>query len=215
MWFMLAGCFLGSYLAAQQLPQTMTKIVVQLQSPDVPQDSFAAKPKTMYRAGTQYCRVEEEPDAEHGIHGLMIIHEPDVWMVNRLDRSARHMVDPGPTFNCHMPILGVEAQGLPEDEAKAITPLEFGGEQNFFEKRNAAPAPGPVLQNQPTTMRLLHFGESTVTLFTVGTSSRPLAVAWVRGTHHDIYWYSGYGEVAFDKALFEKPGDVKVEEVKP
>ena len=62
----------------------MTKLIVRLESPEVPGQSFAAKPKTLYRAGTGYCRTEELPDPEHGIHGLMIINEPDVWMVNRL-----------------------------------------------------------------------------------------------------------------------------------
>ena len=40
----------------------MTKMVVQLQSATVPADSFAAKPKTMFRAGTEFCRIEEESD---------------------------------------------------------------------------------------------------------------------------------------------------------
>lgn len=61
------ACFLGSILWAQQPPQTMTKMVVQIQSPDVKAGSFAAQPKTLLRAGTKYCRVEEAPDPEHGI----------------------------------------------------------------------------------------------------------------------------------------------------
>jgi hypothetical protein len=210
---LLTSCFFAAGVTAQQ-PQTMTKIVVQLQSAGVPQDSFAAKPKTMYRAGTKFCRVEEEADIEHGIHGLLIVHEPDAWMVNRLDHTARHLVDPGPTLNCRLPILAAEVQGLPEDEAKPIAELEFGAELAYFDAKKATPQSGPILQNQPTMMRQLHFGESTVVLFTIGTSTRPLAVAWTRGDHHDIFWYSGYGEVAFDKTLFDKPSGVKVEEMK-
>src|SRR5260370_32539241 len=86
-------------------PETMTKLVVRLESPDIPSTSFAAQPKTMYRAGTRYCRIEEWPDIANNIHGLIVINEPDVWLVNRLDKTARHQVDPGPTFNCPMPIF--------------------------------------------------------------------------------------------------------------
>ena len=32
----------------------------------------------MYRFGKAYCRTEEAPDLENGIHGLTVIHEPDV-----------------------------------------------------------------------------------------------------------------------------------------
>jgi hypothetical protein len=73
-------------------PATMTKLMVKLESPEIPKDSFAAEAKRMYRAGSRYCRIEENPDLEHGIHGLLIMNEPDVWMINRLAKTARHMV---------------------------------------------------------------------------------------------------------------------------
>ena len=83
----------------------MTKLMVKLESPKIPKDSFGAQAKRMYRAGAKFCRTEENPDLENGIHGLMIINEPDVWMINRLDKTARHLVDGGPTYNCRMPIF--------------------------------------------------------------------------------------------------------------
>lgn len=83
----------------------MTKVVVRLESSDVPKGSFAAQPKTMYRAGTRYCRIEELPDTEHGIHGLVVINEPDAWMINLLTKTAQYEADPGPTFICRLPVL--------------------------------------------------------------------------------------------------------------
>ncbi|MDP8979287.1 MAG: hypothetical protein M3O35_01705 [Acidobacteriota bacterium] len=90
---------------AEDAPATMTRLTVKIESPEIPKDSFAAQAKRMYRAGSRYCRIEENPDLEHGIHGLIIINEPDSWMINRLHKTARHMVDPGPTYNCRMPIF--------------------------------------------------------------------------------------------------------------
>src|ERR1700730_2128721 len=97
-------CVLNAVSFGQQ-PEIMTKLAVRLESADIPAESFAAKPKVMYRAGTGYCRTEELPDPEHGIHGLMILNEPDAWMVNLLTKTAQHFVDPGPTFHCRMPIF--------------------------------------------------------------------------------------------------------------
>jgi hypothetical protein len=192
----------------------MTKMVVQLQSPDVPADSFGAKPKTMIRAGTQFCRTEEEPDPARGIHGVLIVNEPDAWMVNLETKSAEHMVDPGPKFNCRMPIFASRFAELPEEEAKQIGGLEFGYELEFFKSKGATPQPAGVLQTKQATAYKLSFGDSTVALFTYGTPERPLAAAWARGEKHDIFWYSGYGEMDFDAKLFARPDHVKIEEAK-
>jgi hypothetical protein len=210
----LSFCLLTVPLFAQQPAKTMIKMVVQLQSPDVPADSFAAKPKTMYRAGTSYCRTEEEPDPAQGIHGLMIVNEPDVWMVNLATMSAQHMVDPGPTFNCHMPIFANRLSEIPNEEAREIAGLEFGQEFDFFKSKGATAQQGPVLQTKQTVSYVVKFGDSSLALFSYGTPERPLAVAWTRGAKNDIYWYSGYGEVDFNPALFSKPAGVKFEDAK-
>lgn len=192
----------------------MTTLVVQLQSPDVPEGSFAAKPKTMFRAGTQFCRVEEQPDPEHRIHGVMIINEPDVWMVNLFAKSAKHFVDPGPTFNCRMPMFAGRLQDLPEAESKRLGELEFGKEMEFFKSNGATPQPGMVLQTKQTILYRLQFGESIVALFTYGTPERPLAVAWSRGEKREIFWFSEYEQADFDAKLFAKPEHVQIEDMK-
>jgi hypothetical protein len=77
---------------------TVTKIVSCFISPKILPDSFAAKPKTIYIGGDRYSRVEEQLDAAHGIHGLIIVSEPDSWMINLVDNTARH-IDGWKTFN--------------------------------------------------------------------------------------------------------------------
>src|ERR1700674_1668882 len=174
----------------EEPPKTMTKVEVTLQSPDVPTGSFAAKPKVFYRAGNRYCRIEEAPDPEQGIHGLMIINEPDFWMVNLLAKTARHGVDPGPTLNCHLPIF---AEGSPQsldEETKQIRQLEFGQEAEFFKAKGATAQKGPVLQTKETTVYRTRIGPTALALFTYGTPERPLAVARQYGDKNEIFWYS-------------------------
>jgi len=193
---------------SQDPPKQMTKVVVQLQGPEIPAESFAAKPKTMYRAGGRYCRMEEEPDTKNGIHGLAVTNEPDFWMTNLMTKTARHGVDPGPTFNCHLPLFA-------DDPDKEAAGLEFGLEMEWFQSKGAKPQEGPVLQTRKTTLYELEIGGSKLALFTYGTPERPLSVGRVRGEKGEIYWYSGYGQLPFDAKLFAKPEGVKIEEMKP
>jgi hypothetical protein len=212
---LLVACLMSGVSIAAQTPKTMTKVEVILGSPAVPAGSFAAKPKVMYRAGDRYCRIEEAPDPDQGIHGLMIINEPDYWMVNLLTSKARHGVDPGPTFNCHLPIFADAANQSPDDESRQVMQLEFGLELEFFKSRGATPQKGPVLQTKETTVYRVQIGNSALALFTYGTPERPLAVGRQRGDKNDLFWYSGYGQVGFDPKLFAKPENVKIEDSKP
>src|SRR5215468_11065783 len=105
--------------AAEPAAPPMTKIVARLISPLVPSDSFAAKPKTLYRAGDSYARIEMEADTARGVQELVVISEPDLWVINLLDRTVKHELDKGPTYLVHCPIL-------PTDGPAEFSRLEFG-----------------------------------------------------------------------------------------
>ncbi len=137
----------GALAVGQDAPATMTKLSVRLQGAEISEDSFAAKPKPMYRAGNRYCRTEELPDPERGLHGLLIVNEPDVWMVNLLTKTAQYFLDPGPTFNCHLPIFrGEQVKSAAEIMKNPLLELEFGQELGFFRGKGAASKEGPVLR---------------------------------------------------------------------
>jgi hypothetical protein len=211
---MLIVCALSAAALGQQPPDMMTKLTVRLQSPEIPEESFAAKPKTMYRAGKGYCRTEELPDPEQGIHGLMIINEPDVWMVNLLTKAAQHYVDSGPTFNCRMPIFRGEQVKSAGDLKRPFLDLEFGRELAYFKGKGATPKQGPVLRDNPTSVYAADVGDSQLFLFTTGTPERPWAVTRQYGDKREIFWYGIYEQLPFDPKLFAKPEGVKIEEAK-
>lgn len=200
--------------SAQDSPKTMTKIVVQLDSPGLPADSFARKPKSIYRSGNKFCRVEEAPDTEHGIHGVLIVNEPDAWMINLFDKTARHMVDPGPTFNCRLPIFSSPLPGGADDVDYAKLGLEFGHELEFFNSKNAQVQKGQVMQGKETVVHFLQIGNTKIALFTYGPNDFPLALGRTCEEKGEILWYSGYGQVPFDPKLFSRPEGVTIEELK-
>lgn len=193
----------------------MTKVVVHLQSPDVPEGSFATQPKAIYRAGTRYCRIEEWPDTEHGIHGLVVINEPDTWLVNLMTKTAQHQVDSGPTFNCRLPVFATgEDIKSPADTRSQLMGLEFGRELAYFEEKGAASGPGPTLEGKTTKAYKVEIADSQLLLFTSGTPEKPVAVARQHGSKRDVYCYGTYEEVPFDAKLFAKPEGVKIEDAK-
>jgi hypothetical protein len=208
---------LGQAVSNQPLPVpvTMTKVVVHFESPDVPAVSFAAQPRTMYRAGTRYCRIEELPDTEHGIHGLVVVSEPDEWLINLLPKTARHLVDPGPTFNCRLPVFvsGEDIKSAVDTRSQLIG-LEFGREPAYFEGKGATSEPGPTLQGRTTTAYAVGIGDTQLLLFTSGKPEKPVVVVRQRGSKREVYWYGTYEEVPFDPQLFVKPEGVKIEDAK-
>jgi hypothetical protein len=209
-------CFtllLASLALAQDAPKTMNRITVQLDGPEVPQNSFARKPKTIYRAGSTFCRVEEAPDPEHNIRGLLIVNEPNAWMVNLATKTAQHIVDSGPTFNCHLPIFTVPVPNTSDAVDYAKVGLEFGYELEYFKKMGAVRQdPGPVLQKQQTVAYSLDMGGTKFALFTYGPNEFPMLVAHTVGSKGEMFWYSGYGQVPFDPKLFAKPEGVTIAE---
>ena len=126
--------------------QTMTKIVYRDISTNVLSNSFAAQPRTLYRMGEKYNRSEEAPDPVLGIHGLIIINEPDAWMINLMDKTGTHMVDGGPTYVVHDCIVSPSSKSQAEFQAfkaSSISGFEFGKEMEFLKKHKAKKS-GPL-----------------------------------------------------------------------
>ena len=144
----------------------------------------------------------------------MIVNEPNAWLVNLATKTAQHTVDPGPTFNCHLPIFAGPVPNTQDQVDYAKLRLEFGHELAFFQKMGAArQAPGPVLQKQQTIAYVLDMGETRFALFTYGPNEFPLLVAHTVGNKGEMFWYSGYGQVPFDPKLFSKPEGVTIAEM--
>lgn len=213
---LLGVCALVSPLMfGQQMPRMMTRVEVTLHSPDVQDGSFAAKPKIFYRAADRYCRIEEAADPDRGLHNLMIVNEPDYWTVNLASKTARHDVDPGPTYNCHLPIFAYGSPQSLDEETKEIRGLEFGRELEFFQSKGSTAESGPVLFQHETTMYRVQVGAATLTLFLAKSPELPIAVSLKRGDKNDVFFYSQYARTEFDPKLFAKPADVKIDESKP
>lgn len=90
--------------------------------------------------GEKYNRSEEAPDPVSGIHGLIIINEPDAWIINLMDKTGTHMVDDGPTYVVHDCIVSPRNKSQAELQAfkaSSISEFEFDKEMEFLKKHKA------------------------------------------------------------------------------
>lgn len=207
-WLVL--CLMAYPVLSQQPPATMTKISVRLIAPATTSGSFAAQPKTFWRAGTKYARIVESPDPETHIQGLVIISEPDAWMVNLSDKSGRHVVDSGPSLVVHLPIFNRHT-----GEESGVNELEFGTERDFFAKHSATRLVATAIDGTPADRFEATIGKARVTLWTDAKSKKPLRVSLSDGNESEVYQYLSYDdEIPFDPLLFQPPSGIHIQEVK-
>jgi hypothetical protein len=188
----------------------MTHAIVQMSGGDIVAGSFSAKPKTFWRASNRYCRIDEEPDPEKGIHGRMLIKEPDAWLINLADNSAKHLLDHGPTFNCRLPIFAFD----PETSKGKLGELEIGRELAFFQANGAKSIEGPKLSFKANYYELT-IGDAVLRLVERSDLHTPIMIVLQRG---DKLYQARYllwdDHEPFKADLFTIPLGLKIEEVK-
>lgn len=201
-------CFLvTAQLGADDSKPPMTRIEHRYISPGIPADSFGAKPKILYIAGTTYSRTEEQPDLPLGIHGLIICAEPDIWMVNLIPRVAQHIVDPGPTFVTHHNILD-------RDAPKEFSTLEFGKEVQFFSTHRAKPLTPQSLDGERCEVSEFRHEAYRIVLFVRADTHKPFHLDVFRDDKpfFSIRYLSYQTDIPFDANLFKPPAGVTIQE---
>jgi len=113
-------------------PPSMTKVVAHTDFPGIDPKDPDRKPKTIYRAGDRWGRVEYPLDQRTGVHALVVVASPDGWFVDLAKGEAEHFRDAGPTYRFRAPLVDA-GPGVP----KALADLEFGREFAFIEATHA------------------------------------------------------------------------------
>jgi hypothetical protein len=191
-------------------PPKLVHITVTDVTPGVAAGTFAAQPRDIYRVGDGKQRVAEALDAPNRLKVLLIVAEPNIWMINLFDGTGRHIVDPGPTFYSRSPVLGVDS--LPEK----FLSLEYGCEAEYL----AANAPKPSRTEQ--------VGGETFEVYRVVDGADAIEVLERPGASIPAYgrYYAGDKLVlairydryetglADDPSLFVPPPGIKISDVK-
>jgi hypothetical protein len=189
----------------------MIHVIVQMSGTDIPDGSFAGKPKTIWRASNSFCRSDEEPDPEHGLHLSIIMNEPDSWLADLANNRAKHMVDPGPTFNCRLPIFAFDMAMV----KGKIGELEFGHELEFFQKYGAKQVDGPPLESFKANYYQLALDGTEVELVERVDIHAPILIALIQGEKvTQVRYLLWDDQVPFKADLFARPMGMNMEEAK-
>jgi hypothetical protein len=122
----------GSIVPKELAGKKMIKIITRNTTEGIDVNSFAALPITAYIFGKKCGRVEEQPDKSMNLHELIIVNEPDCWMINLLDKTGQHAIDTDPNSLLHSPIITVN-----DKQDSVFNDFEYGYEFDFLRAKNA------------------------------------------------------------------------------
>lgn len=192
---------------AQLATNTMLKIVAREISPEIVPGSFNAQPKTYYRMGDRYGRIEEAPNPEHKSHVLLVVNEPKVWLINLHDNTGQLLIDPGPTFVFRASILPPATSG----QESPLRDFQFGTEYDFLKSHKATPGQTANENTNFNTLTLTLEGYK-IKLLTDAKTGKPFRVQVKRAKNI----YCEYEYMEYEKGLpprmelFEPPTNVKI-----
>ena len=189
---------------AECRPAKMVKVVFRDATPGVEPGSFAAKPKTIYRLGAKYGRIEESLDTVQELQALTIVAEPDIWAVDLVSKTGHHAVDTGEPYEFHAPVVGGS------EDPKAITEIEFGCELNTM-KAKAPGQPRPaVLDGNAVDQYELKTDQYRVVLSVASKTGKPVAFFLYEGDKlsYDMRYDEYATELDPDLTLFRKPDGI-------
>ena len=196
-------------------PAKMVKATIRNATPDIDPDSFAAQPRTYYRLGTRYGRVEDQPDTEHGVHGLMVASEPDLWMINLLNKKGKHIIDKQPPQHFHIPLLALPGNPAspPEDaDSEFLRGFELGCELEYVKAQSGGAPPKPEqLDGHTYDAYTATQGEHKIVLLIDPANGKPFSATSLKSgkviTHVRYVEYDA--GLAPDLSLFVPPKDVR------
>jgi len=188
-------------------PDKMVRIVFRDATPGITPDSFASKPKTLYRLGSKYSRLEEALDSEHGIHGLAIAAEPDLWMINLAAQSGQHILDRSEPYVIHAQVFGGPTDPEP------LKSFEFGCELAYITAKGTKLDSSTVGRFDLDNFKITE-GPNTIFLAILSGTQRPLSASLFKeGQLVRMYQYVQYDrDLAPDLHLFKPPSGITIRE---
>jgi len=166
--FFIALLFLFLPLAAQAADDKMLYVEYRLVGKQIAEGSFDAQTKKVWRIGNNYLRFEDAPNPQTKVHGLIVVAEPDIWIVDRNMNQAQHTVDPGPNYKIHFPLFASET-------SEKLRELEFGRELEYFRQNDAKELPVQDVDGFRCKLLRLQIDDREVTLF-LKTDDTPLQI---------------------------------------
>lgn len=184
-------------------PAAMLKAVTAWDVPGAPKDHFVRAPKTLYRQGERFGRVEEAQNAETGLHLLVVVSEPDLWVADLVTKRGNYQKDPGPSYNFRALVFGD-----PNIQSRFINSLEFGCEAAWLAEAGATRS--SVNHASLGAVEQLAYTEGSESLSLFLRSGGPARLELMRnGSLYVAVQYLQYSAgLPFQPDLFTRPIDI-------
>lgn len=185
-------------------PTSMVKVVTSLDVPGTPDGHFVRVPKTLYRYGDGLGRVEESFNPETGLHLLIVVAEPHVWMVDRATGQGKYQRDPGPTY-----FFRARLFGDPSIRSALISSLEFGCEMAWLVAAGAT----RTQANHPALglIERLEYREGQEMVYLYTRSGLPVRLELLRSgrLHIGVEYLQYESDLPLNRSLFERPAGIE------
>ncbi len=153
--------------------------------------------RKLWRSGTRYARIEEPLDPRTGAEAATIISEPDIYLVDLKSNAGRHVTDPDPNGEVHVPLyIGKSSATL----------LEAGREFHFFKANHATRLTDTELESVKCARFMLKIDGHELTLFIdlKNRVPRRVLIETPQGAY-SIRYERYIRKQAFDAALYKPP----------
>jgi hypothetical protein len=208
----LAGGVFAALLAAAPAqacaPAGLVRVVFRNISPGLAAADPAAQPRTLFRQGTRFLRTEEDPDPNRG-QPVIIVAEPDVWVINLATRTGQHALDTEADQTVHAPVIPAT------DAPPLFRTLEYGCEPEFVATHAPAPRNTTQFGATPATLHVVEGGEGHALAILMDPRRKaPLLISYIReGRPVLVVRYDDWrNDLPMREGLFAPPKNVKLQE---
>jgi hypothetical protein len=143
---------------AQAADDKMLFVEYRVVSANLPASSPEAQPRKIWLLGKEFLRFEDVTNPETKVHGLIIVDEPDIWIIDRNKGQGQHAIDPGPQYVVHFPIF-------PSEQSEKLKQLEFGSELKFFQDNGARVLASQTVDGIKCKLYRMELDDRELTLF--------------------------------------------------
>jgi hypothetical protein len=201
--FIAALLLTAGLLPAQAADDKMLFAEYRVVSTDLPDSSPEAQPRKVWLLGKKFLRFEDVPNPETKVHELIIVHEPDVWIIDRNKGEGQHAIDPGPQYAVHFPIF-------PREQSARLKRLEFGSELKFFQDNGAKELASQTVDGIKCKLFRLELDDLELTLF-LKPDNLPLQIeVQSAGVKYAVRFLRYDPDQKPDMTLFSVPPGIKI-----
>ncbi|HZM43518.1 MAG TPA: hypothetical protein VFC14_01720 [Burkholderiales bacterium] len=183
---------------------SMTYIEYRVLAPSIKPGTFEGAVRKLWRYTDSYARVEEVPNPQTGIHGLLISNAPNSYLINRYNNVAQHIVDSGPTFNVIVPVF-------PSERSPQFKGLQMGRELAFLTSNGATEGSDETIDGVSYRVFVLKLEDSEIKLLLDKRTKQPRQLSIRNPRVQYALRYDAYRtDVPVDLTLFSVPQDVRI-----